>query len=124
MSEAHQLFTSIVTSPYFRSTPIILFLNKADLLRRKCKSVATSPNQDIKLYYPGFTGDSNDWRQVFRFIENMFMQVGRTRVPSSGGKEVEKATAPAGNDLRKDVYAHTCTVGSFVAIHIVKHPSG
>jgi hypothetical protein len=50
MSEALTLFDSICNSPWFTSTPIILFLNKSDLLREKLK---TSP---IENHFPDYTG--------------------------------------------------------------------
>lgn len=50
MNEALTLFDSICNSPWFTSTPIILFLNKSDLLREKLK---TSP---IEKHFCDYTG--------------------------------------------------------------------
>lgn len=71
MREALVLYHSIVTSPYFKEIPVILFMNKADLLRKKCRS-GIEVNM-IKNSYPEFNGDSKDWKAVFRFIEKMFV---------------------------------------------------
>lgn len=72
MQEALTLYHSIVTSPFFKSISIILFLNKADLLRRKCRS-GLQVNM-ISEWYPEFTGDPTDWKAVFKFIERMFVE--------------------------------------------------
>ena len=50
MNEALTLFDSICNSPWFTSTPIILFLNKSDLLQEKLK---TNP---IENYFSDYTG--------------------------------------------------------------------
>ena len=71
MREAQVLYHSIVTSNFFKNVPVILFLNKADLLRRKCRSGL--PSQMINNYYTDFDGDPTDWKAVFRFIEKMFV---------------------------------------------------
>lgn len=71
MDEALTLYHSIVTSPFFKSISVILFLNKADLLRRKCRS-GLEVNM-INQSYPDFKGDPTDWKAVFKFIEKMFV---------------------------------------------------
>jgi len=95
MQEAEVLYHSIVTSPYFKAVPVILFLNKADLLRRKCRSATEA--QYISNYYSDFTGDPKDWKQVFRFIEKLFMDSHR--------REDVKDEQIKG----KKIYAHMCT---------------
>lgn len=72
MREALMLYHSIVTSPFFKSISVILFLNKADLLRRKCRS-GLQVNM-ISETYPEFTGDPTEWKTVFKFIEKMFVE--------------------------------------------------
>lgn len=74
MREAHTLFQSIVTSKIFVEVSCILFLNKADLLRRKCASAAINKKQAISTEYSEFNGDPTDWKQVFKFIEKLFFQ--------------------------------------------------
>jgi guanine nucleotide-binding protein subunit alpha len=50
MSEAFTLFDSICNSQWFTSTPMILFMNKSDLLREKLKTVP------IEKYFGDYTG--------------------------------------------------------------------
>jgi len=76
MREALMLYHSIVTSPFFKSISAILFLNKADLLRRKCRS-GLKVNM-INETYPDFTGDPTDWKAVFKFIEKMFVDTNKS----------------------------------------------
>lgn len=73
MREALVLYHSIITSSYFRDVSVILFLNKADLLRRKCRS--GQPKQLINAWFPEFpeSQDPAEWKTVFRFIEKMFL---------------------------------------------------
>lgn len=76
MDEALTLYHSIVTSPFFKSISVILFLNKADLLRCKCRS-GLQVNM-INQNYPDFKGDPTDWKAVFKFIEKMFVDTLKT----------------------------------------------
>ena len=71
MDEALTLYHSIVTSPFFKSISVVLFLNKVDLLHRKCRS-GLEVNM-INQNYPDFKGDPADWKAVFKFIEKMFI---------------------------------------------------
>jgi hypothetical protein len=101
LREALVLYHSIITSTYFREIPVILFLNKADLLRRKCRSGDTA--QLITAYFPEFAiapnpggreADPADWKQVFRFIERMFLE-------SHLGPDVKDEKT-----RQKQIYAH------------------
>lgn len=65
--ESIKLFADTINSPYFTNTPIILFLNKIDILKRKLK---TSP---IKNYYPGYSGDPYSVQQICDFIKNIYI---------------------------------------------------
>lgn len=104
LREALVLYHSIITSTYFREIPVILFLNKADLLRRKCRSGDSA--QLITAYFPEFAiapnpggreADPADWKQVFRFIERMFLE-------SHLGPDVKDEKT-----RQKQIYAHMCT---------------
>ncbi|KAL7010399.1 hypothetical protein EMMF5_000423 [Cystobasidiomycetes sp. EMM_F5] len=97
MREAHILYSSIVTSPHFINVPVILFLNKADLLRRKCQSGVPAQMINHPDSFPEFTGDPTDWKAVFRFIESKF-----TRAHQGSEVTEEKIR-------RKKVYSHMCT---------------
>ena len=101
LREALVLYHSIITSTYFREIPVILFLNKADLLRRKCRSGDSA--QLITAYFPEFAiapnpggreADPADWKQVFRFIERMFLE-------SHLGPDVKDEKT-----RQKQIYAH------------------
>jgi hypothetical protein len=92
MQEALVLYDSIVTSPFFATISVILFLNKADLLRKKCRSGI--PANMIDQSYPEFTGDPTDWKAVFRFIEKMFLET--TKKPEVTDNRIRN----------KNIYSH------------------
>lgn len=100
------LYHSIVSSPYFRTTPIMLLLNKADLLRKKCRSGV--PSQMIDRWYPEFTGDPGDWKAVFRFIERMFLSQSNAHTDPDPDPTKTKSKAPPPT-REKRVYSHMCT---------------
>lgn len=63
--EALDLFEDISNSEWFADTPIILFLNKRDLLAEKIKTI---PLQD---FFPDFKGDGS-YPDVIAFLQNEF----------------------------------------------------
>ena len=67
-SEAIELFEELSHSPYFRSTDIILFLNKKDLLQDKL-------DRGIKVaeFFPDYTGD-NSYEDVVRYFTVMYQE--------------------------------------------------
>ncbi|XP_075969901.1 guanine nucleotide-binding protein subunit alpha cta [Anticarsia gemmatalis] len=73
LEEALNIFDTIVNNVNFKGISIILFLNKSDLLARKVASKET----DIRWYYPQFTGDPHNLRDVQMFLLNMFANVRR-----------------------------------------------
>eukprot|EP00300_Choanocystis_sp_HF-7_P022698 c22144_g1_i1.p1 GENE.c22144_g1_i1~~c22144_g1_i1.p1 ORF type:complete len:344 (+),score=-20.94 c22144_g1_i1:71-1102(+) len=62
MVESIQMFRELVTSVYFQSACVILFLNKIDLLPEKVK------NSDITESFPDFKGKPDDEKDVKTFI--------------------------------------------------------
>lgn len=54
MHESMKLFESILNTPWFQNSSIILFLNKTDLLEEKIKY------SDFKKYFSEFTGEFRD----------------------------------------------------------------
>lgn len=52
MKESLALFSTILELPWFRSTSVILFLNKTDILEEK---IHTS---HLATYFPSFQGES------------------------------------------------------------------
>ncbi|CAH2086133.1 unnamed protein product [Euphydryas editha] len=73
LEEALNIFDTIVNNVNFKGISIILFLNKSDLLAKKVASKET----DIRWYYPQFTGDPHNLRDVQMFLLNMFANVRR-----------------------------------------------
>lgn len=67
MVESLKLFANTINSPYFKDTPVILFLNKIDILERKLK---TSP---IKDYYPAYSGDPYSAEEVCEFMRQLYV---------------------------------------------------
>lgn len=66
MHEALVLFESICNSRWFSTTPIILFLNKIDVLERKLK---TSP---VTKYFPDYPGDERNVDEVCKYFQELF----------------------------------------------------
>lgn len=73
LEEALNIFDTIVNNVNFKGISVILFLNKSDLLARKVASKET----DIRWYYPQFTGDPHNLRDVQMYLLNMFANVRR-----------------------------------------------
>ncbi|KAJ8722452.1 hypothetical protein PYW07_003632 [Mythimna separata] len=73
LEEALNIFDTIVNNVNFKGISIILFLNKSDLLARKVASKET----DIRWFYPQFTGDPHNLRDVQMFLLKMFANVRR-----------------------------------------------
>lgn len=66
--ESFQLFQSIVTSRWFVTTSIVLFLNKKDIFQRK---IAKIPLSD---YFPDYTG-GKDYGKATDFIKQRFLSL-------------------------------------------------
>ncbi|XP_023934880.1 guanine nucleotide-binding protein subunit alpha homolog [Bicyclus anynana] len=73
LEEALNIFDTIVNNVNFKGISVILFLNKSDLLAKKVASSET----DIRWYYPQFTGDPHNLRDVQMYLLNMFANVRR-----------------------------------------------
>ncbi|KOB69114.1 G protein alpha subunit, partial [Operophtera brumata] len=73
LEEALNIFDTIVNNVNFKGISIILFLNKSDLLARKVASAET----DIRWYYPQFSGDAHNLREVQIYLLSMFANVRR-----------------------------------------------
>ncbi|KAM0805707.1 guanine nucleotide-binding protein alpha-2 subunit [Usnea florida] len=72
MQEALLLFESIMSLTWFKSSSIILFLNKTDLFKEK---IAEKPVSD---YFPDYTGASNDYKAASEYFANKFRALNRT----------------------------------------------
>jgi type III secretion system FlhB-like substrate exporter len=73
MYEALLLFDSICNSKWFINTPIILFLNKIDIFKKKIKY---SP---VSNYFPDFTGNNNNYEETSLYFKNRFENLQRNR---------------------------------------------
>ncbi|KAF5092312.1 hypothetical protein D0Z03_002926 [Geotrichum reessii] len=78
MHESLSLFESICQSRWFHATPIILFLNKIDILRRKLERRAGPGNpinySTVATYFPDYVGDPHDYNQVIAYFKNLFLE--------------------------------------------------
>ncbi|CAG8082616.1 unnamed protein product [Penicillium salamii] len=66
MHEAFILFDWLVNGEHFKHTPIILFLNKIDVFKKK---LAVSP---LSRYYADFTGSNTDLYAAARYSPIVF----------------------------------------------------
>ena len=64
-----QLFKTILDYPWFRSSSIILFLNKKDLFEEKI------PRSHIGDYFSGYKGERGDADFALRFMSEMFQDI-------------------------------------------------
>ena len=72
MQEALLLFESIMSLTWFKSSSIILFLNKTDLFKEK---ISEKPVSD---YFPDYTGAANDYKAASEYFANKFRSLNRT----------------------------------------------
>ncbi|KAH7330709.1 heterotrimeric G protein alpha subunit 4 [Rhizoctonia solani] len=72
MQDAMAIWTSICDSEYFRSTNIILFLNKNDLFSEKVKK---SP---IRRYFPDYEGQEGDAAEGRKYFRRRFLKLSST----------------------------------------------
>ena len=72
MQEALLLFESIMSLTWFKSSSIILFLNKTDLFKEK---ISEKPVSD---YFPDYTGANNDFQAAASYFASKFRALNRT----------------------------------------------
>jgi guanine nucleotide-binding protein subunit alpha len=68
MEETLVLWRSIINSPWFQKSSMILFLNKADLLMEKIKD----PRQQVKRNFENFRGRPGSYHDAVEFFKEMF----------------------------------------------------
>jgi len=73
MYEALLLFDSICNSKWFINTPIILFLNKIDIFKKKIKY------SQVSNYFPDFTGNNDNYEETSLYFKNRFESLQRNR---------------------------------------------
>ncbi len=76
MKESLMLFEEIVDSPWFRKTPVVLFLNKIDLFREKITRVP------LRVCFGNYTG-RDDPDEAKEFIRQRFLEL-----PHDKGKSI------------------------------------
>jgi guanine nucleotide-binding protein subunit alpha, other len=72
MHEAMMLFESLVNGEWFKSKPIILFLNKIDLFYEK---ITVSP---VSAHFPDFKGAKGDAEAAKEYFAQKFRAINRT----------------------------------------------
>ncbi|XP_037680056.1 guanine nucleotide-binding protein subunit alpha-15 [Choloepus didactylus] len=66
MKESLALFGTILELPWFKSTSVILFLNKTDILEEKIRT------SHLATYFPSFQGPKQDAEAAKKFILDMY----------------------------------------------------
>ncbi|XP_025772134.1 guanine nucleotide-binding protein subunit alpha-15 [Puma concolor] len=79
MKESLALFGTILELPWFKSTSVILFLNKTDILEEK---ISTS---HLATYFPSFQGPKQDVEAAKKFILDMYTRMYSSCVDSADG---------------------------------------
>ncbi|CAN0371010.1 unnamed protein product, partial [Ectocarpus sp. 13 AM-2016] len=62
-------FSQVVSNPFFRSTPIFLFLNKKDLFETMVKKTPLS------VCFPDFPGPENDVHAAVEYVQAEYTKV-------------------------------------------------
>ncbi|KAL4648660.1 guanine nucleotide-binding protein G(o) subunit alpha-like [Arapaima gigas] len=74
LQESLKLFSSICNNVFFRSTSMILFMNKIDLFQEKI----LHSGRHLRLYLPQYRGADCDVDSAARFIASMFVALNTT----------------------------------------------
>ena len=67
LEESLQLFETILASDFFTSTPIVLFLNKKDVLEEKIRE-----GIKVSKYFPEYIGPEGDYNSIIEYISDEF----------------------------------------------------
>jgi len=97
MQDAMTIWDSICYSQWFKSTSIILFLNKDDLFQAKIQ------HSDIKTFFPDFDGeprDANTGRDYFK-------------------KRFARLAQKAGRSKEREIYIHVTTATDTALLRVV-----
>lgn len=96
MQDAMTIWDSICHSQWFKSTSIILFLNKNDLFEKKIH------HSNIKQFFPDFDGESDDPRSGREYFKRRF------------AKLAQKANAK-----EREIYIHVTTATDTALLRVV-----
>ncbi|ORY36852.1 guanine nucleotide binding protein, alpha subunit [Rhizoclosmatium globosum] len=69
--ESMNLFGSVCNHPLFKSTDMILFLNKIDILKEKLEK-----KKQVSTYFSGYSGD-NSFESVSKYFTNRFLDLNK-----------------------------------------------
>ncbi|KAH9966681.1 heterotrimeric G-protein alpha subunit, GPA2-like protein [Russula dissimulans] len=97
MQDAMTIWDSICHSQWFKSTSIILFLNKDDLFRAKIL------HSDIKTYFPDFDGGPGDASSGREYFKKCFARLAQK----------------AGHSKEREIYIHTTTATDTQLLRVV-----
>ncbi|KAB5592993.1 Guanine nucleotide-binding protein alpha-2 subunit [Ceratobasidium theobromae] len=106
MQDAMEIWDSICDSEYFKSTNIILFLNKNDLFTEKVKK---SP---IRRYFPDYEGPEGDAAEGRNYFRKRFLKLSSktpTQNTSSGGRVPRK----------REIYTHYTNATDTALLRVV-----
>ncbi|XP_077331711.1 guanine nucleotide-binding protein subunit alpha-15 [Lithobates pipiens] len=96
MRESLALFKQIMVLPWFKETPIILFLNKTDLLAEKIYM------SDLATYFPKFKGPRQDAQAATQYIRDYYKDIFNKTKPQDLSEKDKK-------DAERTLYIHeTC----------------
>ncbi|ORZ31116.1 G-protein alpha subunit-domain-containing protein [Catenaria anguillulae PL171] len=74
LQESMDVFEQVISHPLMKSTAIILFLNKIDVLRDKAKR-----GVDFKRYFPQFKGTTNTFEEITAFILTTYLKLNKNK---------------------------------------------
>lgn len=75
--EALDVFEKICNNKIFENTPMLLFLNKTDLLQEKLKS----ENNGFQKSFPDFNGDDTKFEECAQYLEDLFLSKKKNPTP-------------------------------------------
>ena len=69
LEESLQLFETLTASDFFKSTPVVLFLNKKDVLEAK-----VAEGIKFSKYFPEYCGTEGDYTSIIEYISDQFAE--------------------------------------------------
>jgi len=72
LTESLALFEGIISLSWFRTTSIILFLNKNDIFQQKIRKT------DLGIYFSAYSGGVNNYDKALHFIQELYFSKNRT----------------------------------------------
>jgi hypothetical protein len=69
LRDSMELFEQMCSSPWFRSSSFLLFLNKSDIFKTKIRQVP------LTVCFPNYTGDPHDFEETSQYIIDHFKSI-------------------------------------------------